>query len=79
MRCFRIFAEKANRLNQLNIFVICVGRRSCLLYTEWYNHEVAKTPLVLFDELCDEVQRKLNEATNSVENVLFDYCVRLKK
>lgn len=43
------------------------------------NHEAVKTPLVLFNDLCDEVQRKLNEATNSVEIVLFDYCMRLEK
>lgn len=53
--------------------------RQLIRILEWYNHEAAKTSLVLFDKLCDEVQRKLNEATNSVENVLFDYCVRLEK
>ena len=53
--------------------------RQLINILEWYNHEAANTPLALFDELCDEVQRKLNEATNSVENVLFDYCVTLEK
>ena len=44
---------------------------------EWYNVKAQKTPLKDFEELCDEVQHKLIDATTKIESILIDYCTKM--
>ena len=45
----------------------------------WYNKIAIQTPIEHFDDLCDEVQKKLIDATTKIEGILFDYCKRISK
>lgn len=45
----------------------------------WYNKIVVHTPIERFDDLCDEVQKKLIDATTKIEGILFDYCKRISQ
>lgn len=46
---------------------------------EWYNENAEKTPMSSFEALCDEVQKKMIDATSRIENILFEYCIKLQK
>lgn len=43
----------------------------------WYNKMAQQTPMEKFDSLCDEVQKKLIDATEKIESILFNYCKRI--
>lgn len=45
---------------------------------KWYNSKAVMTPMEYFDDLCDEVQKKMIDATTRIEGILFDYCIRLR-
>lgn len=46
---------------------------------KWYNQMAPVTPIVGFGDLCDEVQRKMIDATSKVEEALKKYCIELIK
>lgn len=45
----------------------------------WYNKMAEITSIEKFDDLCDEVQKMLIDATEKIESILFDYCKRISK
>lgn len=45
----------------------------------WYNKMAQQTPIEKFDNLCDEVQKKLINATEKIEIILFNYCKRISE
>ena len=45
----------------------------------WYNKIASHTPIERFNDLCDEVQKKLIDATTKIEGILFDYCKRISQ
>lgn len=44
---------------------------------EWYNKQAVATPKESFENLCDEVQKKLIRSTTKVEKALVEYCADL--